>query len=229
MGSQDGKKITDESLLSLLKDKYLNDFSPTKLQIEIIRGPFEFSLNISSQYDGVLEVNLKMDNENIADDINYALKKWIKQYKPKRVHQIWSSFDLGFVSSVFIILLLISISSVIMPDRSLYKAELLKKSEALLNNGISNTEVCEALEVILELESGHVPKSFKPEVKIDKTFVKVSLILIFIVILLSIKPRTTIGLGKKERIAKFYKVWINIVLIFIPASIILPIIIGNLF
>ena len=232
--SKDGKMIKDESLLSLLKDKHLNDFLPSKLQIEIIHGPFEFFLDISSQYDGALEVNLKMDNENIANenianDINYELKKWIKKYKPNLVEQIWSSWETFYILIFSFVILLIILTSVIKSDRELYKQKLLKKSEVLLNNGISDTEINEALQIILEIESGYVPKSFKPEKKVNKTVVKILLIYFFILIILSIRPKTTIGLGKKEWIAKFYKVWIYIVLIFIPISIIIPILINRIF
>lgn len=219
--SKQGKKIKDSSLLSLLKDPQIDEFSPSEIRVQIEKGPCEFSLEISTEYDGELETRIKALDDNIISDINYEINKWINKHKPNIVMQKWSSWFPFAAFPIFMLLLLIT-AQFIQDKKEVYQSQLSKVSQDLLKDGITLEETPKAIEIILKKETGYVPDEFNPNIEINLTIRNIWLIAIIGLIVLIIKPKTTIGLGKSKWKVKFYKKWAYVVLVFIPLSIILP-------
>ena len=226
--SKDGKKLKDATIIGLLKDKNINDFAPTELQIEIKKGNINFKLEINSTYNGELQTRISISDDSFANDINYLLNKWIRKHQPNRVVQTWNSTIHFFIFPMFILLFFIT-SQLLETDNDNYKEELKKEGNELLTNGISITEENRAIELILKLETDYVPLNYENESNLNSNIFKVWIYGSICLILIGIRPRTTIGIGRKKRLAWFYKKWIYVVTVFIPLTIILPIIKSKLF
>lgn len=226
--SKNRKKIIDDSLISLLKDKNLNEFCPSELSIEIEKGPIEFTLDLSSKYDGELHTRLKVDDDNIAGDINYELNQWIRKNRPNLVLQKWSSW---FPFALFMALgcLMIFSAAFIETDKDAYKNELRNQAEQILIDGLSKEETQNAVEIILKLETGFVPQNYTAKSTKKSMLFNIWIVFLLIAIILLIKPKTIIGLGKNKWKASFFKKWIYFVFAFIPFSILVPILRGKLF
>jgi hypothetical protein len=225
--TKQGKKIKEDDFLSLLKDPQINEFNPTELRIQIEKGPCEFTLEISTEYSGVLETRIKVLDNSILNDINYEINKWATKYKSNVAIQIWSRL---FPVTSFIILIILTITtSWILKDKSdLYKVQLSQEINLLLKDGLTENETTKAIELILQKESGYIPETFNPEITVNKTLINIWLFTIIVLAILIIKPRTVIGLGKDKWKVGFYRRWTYFVLFFIPSMIALPIIINKL-
>ncbi|WP_338648220.1 hypothetical protein V5J73_05710 [Flavobacterium sp. KS-LB2] len=220
--TKQGNKIKDDNLLSILKGNEINEYNPTELKIHIRKGPCEFTLEVTTNYQGELETRIKSVDDDIFNDINYEINKWIENHKPTLIMQKWSGW-FPFAAFPIIMMLVFATPLFIKNDKDAYKTQLEQKANFLLKDGLTPVETTKAIEIILQHESDYVPETFKQDNKINEILGTVWIITILGLIILMIKPNTVIGLGKSRWKIKFYKRWIYFVLVFIPLSIILPI------
>lgn len=225
--AKDGKRLKDSTLVGILKDKNIKDFSPSELQFEIQKGPIKFRLEISSKYNGELESKISIRDDNFANEINYKLNKWIRKNRPNAVLQFWSSVVPFIALPLWGILTFIS-SLLITTTGDNYKNELKKQSKELINGGIDSTKINDVVELILKLESDYVPENYISKSTLNSKVLKVWMYSSICLLLLAINPRTTIGVGRKKRLSWFYQKWIYVVTVFIPLTIILPILMEKL-
>ncbi|MGE4385824.1 MAG: hypothetical protein AB7E39_08210 [Endomicrobiaceae bacterium] len=226
--NKQGTKITDKDLLSLLKDPQIKEFNPIDLIIHIQNGPYKFILEISTNPYRNLKTIIDVSNDSIFNDINYEINKWIDKHRPNYLSQKWSSF-FPFASLLIFILLFFSTSLLLKGQANLYKTELARESSIILKDGLDNNNTTKAIEIILKYESDYIPENFSTDTTINKEIEYFLILIILTLALLSISPKTVIGLGKNKWKVIFYRRWIYFVSIFIPVSILLPIIIAKLF
>jgi hypothetical protein len=223
-----GDKIKDDTLLLLLKDRKIENFEPIELYVLIVKGPCEFTLEISAKYFGELETRTKVSDDTIFSDINYELSKWIEKHKPSIAMQKWSNwFPWASVPGVCILIMMLSFLSKNRTD--MYKSILKQQSHEILKDSLSNEELRRAIQILLEDSSGYVPEKFNPNLSPNTTLVTIWFILLIALIVLNIKPRTVIGMGKNKWKVAFYKKWAYFVLVFLPLSIIFPILRNRVF
>ena len=222
--SKNKTQIIDKSLLGILKDQKLNDLEPNELTIELGKrySGFAFLMTISSKYDGELEYSVECKNEEIKDEIKYEVDKWLEDIVPNKISQFWSNTFSYFTIPIFIGFLFVLLSILFVSSGSNYKNELNSKARTIIKNGVDKNNEYEALEIILKLQT-----DYKPESEIEKTTIrpevlKILIITILCFIMLEIKPKTTIGVGKSKRKAIFYRFWQRSILVTIPTTIILP-------
>lgn len=225
--AKDGKILKDSSLIGILKDKNIKDFSPSELQVEIQKGSIKFRLEISSKYDGEFESKTSISDDNFANEINYLLNKWIRKNRPNAVLQFWSSVVPYIVFFLFVFLSLISVL-LLTTKKDNYKNELKTQSKELLNGGIDSTKINAFMELILKLESDYTPEDYVSKSTLNSKVLKVWMYGSICLLLLAIRPKTTIGVGRKKRLSWFYQKWIYVVTVFIPLTIILPILMEKL-
>lgn len=214
-------QVEDSSLLTLLKDPQIITLHPKGIVIKIEKGPCKFELELNTKYEGELETEINGVNDKIFNAITYEINKWIENHKSNLAIQKWSSL---FPWAAYPILILLIITTLILlPTRNtVYEAQLLNEGQELLQDGITQDETTKALEIIIQKEIGYVPADFNPNTEINSTFINIWLIVGIGIIILLIKPKSIIGLGKNAWKIKFYKYWTYLVLIYIPVSIILP-------
>jgi len=99
----------------------------------------------------------------------------------------------------------------------------------MLKQGLNEQQRQRALEIILALESDYVPAGM-PQVQKPSTawFWWFAGIGLAISTLISFPPRTQIGIGRGESRIKQWKAWIRFISVFIPSSILLPLLIDRL-
>jgi hypothetical protein len=225
--SAQGDKIKDDSLILLLKDRKLDQFEPIELDIQIKKGPCEFILEIGAS-GGELRVRTKVHDDNIFSDINYELNKWIEKNKPNIALEKWSSWFPVFGFPIIFLLTLMTLF-LTKSTSDIYKTKLKQESHELLKNGLEEKELSKAVQILLENESNYVPENFSPSTQTNKTVFNIWLAALVILIILFIRPRTVIGLGKNKWKVIFYRRWTYFVLVFIPLSILFPIIMSKIF
>ena len=222
--SKNKTQIIDKSLLGILKDQKLNDLQPNELTIELGKrySGFAFLMTISAKYDGALEYSVECKDEEIKDEIKYEVDKWLEELAPNKISQFWSNTLSYFSTPLFVGFLFILLSLLFVSSGSNYKNELNSKAQTIIKNGVDKNNEYEAIEIILKLQTDYKPESENEKTTIRPEVLKIMIITILCFIMLEIKPRTTIGVGKSKRKAIFYRFWQKSILVTIPTTIILP-------
>lgn len=221
--SKQKKSITDSSLLNLLQDPQISELYPKNIIVNIEKGPCTFSLELSTKYEGDIETKIDGVKDDIVNEVTYEISKWIDKYKPNFATKIWSNY-FPYVFAPLVLIIFFMVMFIYQNDKDLYQTQLLNESQELLIDGINQDEINKAVEIIIQKEVGYVPPDFSPTREINSTVLWSGLIALIIILILSIKPISTIGLGKNTWKVKFYKKWIYFVLVFIPLSIIFPLV-----
>jgi hypothetical protein len=202
-----------------LKSSQIDEFNPIELRIHIQKGPCEFTLNVTTKYNGELETRIKILDETYFYDINYEISKWIERHKPNLATQTWSSWFPYTAILIFLVTTFFSLK-LVSSKGDIYNIELDNQISLLLKDGLTETETTKAIEMILQRESGYIPETFNPEIPLNKTLKWIWIYSFITTLILSIVPRTIIGLGKNKWKFYIYKKWSYIVLVYIPGSII---------
>lgn len=218
----DNQTLEGTNLLELLKANDLTNIKPSYLKLQIRKGASEVLSNFSSStYSGGIEFNLNVEKDSISEDIKYLIHDWIDNNKPKKVIRIWSHFHLlGAFLLFFSCCFLYSNYAVVKTPYNLYKSDLIKEANIILDSGFKKGEENKALELLLKFQVGYVPKKYyKSEINND-ILLKFCITYIIVIILLSIKtPKPFIGLGRNEKEANFRKGWYKFVSYSIPSTV----------
>ncbi len=224
ISSNNKSKLTDNSLLDVLKDQKLTNLNPFKLEIEIGKkySEFVFLLSVSNKNEGILEYAVECIDEKTKDEIKYEIDNWIEEIKPSKLKQFWSNYLSSSLILIGIIYFMILFGNLFESPKSTYKEILKIKADSLINNGITNNNQNQAIDLILKLQSEYIPAKINEKRNIQPKILKLLIISTLCFFVLFIAPKTTIGLGKNKQKLKFYKFWVKFVFIFIPSVIIIP-------
>ena len=222
--SKDETKLSDESVLGLLKDQTLSSLKPKSFTVKIRHGGIienSFELKISNFYKGELSYDISCYDPSIKDEIQYEIDKWIDKRKPNRALQIWSNYG-DLITFTFIVpIILLGIES-FSTSYTTYQETLVLEMFELAKEGINETNRDMAIELLIKSKSGYRPDDFNPiEKPNNPIWIRLFAVSVFIYIASYFRPKTLIGLGKMKSKLVIYKVWIKLVLITLPAILIL--------
>ena len=110
-----------------------------------------------------------------------------------------------------------------------YKNDVKSQAHELLKDGITPDETEKALDILLKLQSGFLPKDY---IERNPTSLRGWYILVICAALVGIigliPPKTNLGLGKGDQRVKRWRIWIRVVSVGISSGIILPIVLDKL-
>jgi hypothetical protein len=221
MSFENDVRMQSNSLLEILKDQKTNNMKPIELEIEIgsryLDLYFEFRI-----YKDIIKYNLKCNNEDMKNDITYEIHKWLEDISPSIITKYWYNPLFGSILiGVWIVAIIVLIFLVFFPSAFEAKRIAIHQAKELLDNGIDNQNQIKAIETLLEINSEYYPEKDLKTRRHEISYVLLhNITFIFIcLIILSIIPKPTIGVGKLKKRVKFYKLWVKFVTISIPLSI----------
>lgn len=222
--STDGASLTDNHLLNLLKDNALKNLKPKELHIKVNHGMYsenKFDFRISDLYSGDLRYEVECFDSNIKNDVQYEVDRWIDKRTPKKVIQYWTEYGVYGIFPLLVPILLLAIYA-FSTSYSSYNTELISQSHQLIENGIDSSNVNEAIELMMKYNLGYVPKDYAYiEQPRNPIYLRLSWVSIFLVLTLLVRPKTTIGIGKMTTTLTFYRYWIRLITVILPAVLIL--------
>ncbi|HXU27518.1 MAG TPA: hypothetical protein VN698_09825 [Bacteroidia bacterium] len=221
--SEDETRLKDSSIRELLKDKSLRDLKPSEFYIFIENGYNNtIKFEVSDKYFGSLKYDLNCYDSKIKDEIQFEIDNWIDKRIPSRVLKFWSNWGIAFAAYSFIAILIVLLF-IFIPEYQSYKEVLTKQADELIKNGITSENNYKAINLLLKLQTNYVPDNFSPILKPKGSLIYKMLVLsIFIFTISIIKPKTTIGLGKRKIKEKIYRHWLKIVVAILTGLIINP-------
>ena len=219
---KNGSRLTDESIKGLLKDRATLDHKPEKFYANIEYGyNNRFKFEISNIYGGQLNYDLICSDLSVKDEMQYEMDRWLERKTPAKFLKFWT--DLGPIIGMFLFAILVFLSLFTFTKSYYsYKEILIDKSHKILGKGIDSINRDKAIELLLMIETNYEPEGFvakeKPKSPI---FVRLLVLGLFLFVVSIIRPRTTIGLGKRKLTYNFYKYWIKFVTITLPVALII--------
>lgn len=220
--SKDNSRIIDNSIRDLLKDSKVKSFSPKELNISIEYGyKIRFTFEITKRYYGRLNYQSRCFDTDIQDEISYKIETWIDRNKPNKVKQFWNEFSFPIFMLTMLILIFSStniITTVIPSSKEVYQVQV----DSLIKNGVTQENQNKAIELILKYNSNYIPVNVKEITKYNTNAIKLSIMALIFSLIAYFNPKTTIGLGKQKKMLSFYKIYIKLILVTIPAIFIIP-------
>lgn len=93
----------------------------------------------------------------------------------------------------------------------------------LINSGIDSSNVSDAVELLLMIESDYEINSIQVEErKLPPMMIRFIVLNIMIIIIGFLRPKNIIGIGKRLIVYKFYKFWIRFIQILLPIFMLSP-------
>ena len=222
--SNDESKLSDETILGILKDKTVEKLKPKSFNLNVRHGSIyenSFDLKVSNYYKGALDYDINCSDTHIKDEIQYEIDKWIDKRKPNWALQIWSNYG-DFIIYTFIFPIVMFAYNSFSTSYATYQQSLKLEMYELGKVGINETNRDLALELLIKLESGFRPENFELiEIPNNPIWIRLFIVSVFIYIAAVFRPKTMIGLGLIKKKLAIYKVWIKLVLITLPAVLIL--------
>lgn len=222
--SKDGIKLTDETILGLLKDKSLINLKPTAFRCNIQHGGIyenSFELKISNFYKGSLEYDIECSDAQTKNEIQYEIDNWIDKRKPNIALQFWSNYGFLIIFTFIVPLVMLAYNS-FSTSYTTYDETLRLEMYELGQVGVNESNRDLALELILKSKSGYRPNDFELiEKPTNPLWIRLFVVAIFIYIISIFRPKTLLGLGLNKTKLNIYKFWIKFVMFTLPAVVII--------
>lgn len=221
------KKKVYNNINEFIKDFHIKDELVIGFEIIYTIGSNNLNIDISrANYCEKLIYNININDENIRKDFIYMLDKWISKSKPSIFMQFWKNYvGLHWAVIIFLFFIFAIPQKTI---RDLYVEKLNVEVTELINKGIDENSIYNAVDFLVKLNSEYVPDDFVKSYSGSDYFTYIMLFLLIIGLVLSFPPKTNFGVGKGKTNIKIWNAWIKFIFIFIPSSIIIPIIINSI-
>lgn len=199
-----GEALRQQSLLEELPISF-----SALIQSGHIKGEFELRKN------GHLDISVSPEHLPESRELFAALKRWASTVSPPKWQQFWLDFNPGQWLVWFVVLVIAL--SVLGNSESVAKKYYKQEAMELLKNGLSQDEQLKAIETLLALESGYIPK--------DQSIARpgwVTLLLfggLMACVVLTITPKSRIGIGKGQDSINRWRLWIRVVFVLVPVFI----------
>jgi len=222
LSSLNDNKLSDKTLSGILRDPKIADFIPRELSVDVEHGINNtFNLKISTASKGKLNYQLKCYDQEIENEIRYEIDKWIDKNQPRRILQIWSNHS-DILSGVFGITAFIAAILLFPTSVDSYKEEAKKKTQELLKSGVKKENQEQAMELILANQTNYTPENYVATAVANKDIKQRVFVISLVLFSFSIiRPKTTIGIGRRKNLFNFYKIWWKLVVVTIPITFIL--------
>jgi hypothetical protein len=199
---QGGKIFRTGSIKEALNDASVSDAMVNKITVQLQVAEVRATMEISRDSNW-LSLRVFPESEVESRDLFAAIRDWISKHRPGW-WQLWWGQLIGLAWTAWLVLL----------TALLYfsmKGKYRQAADELLATGVSSDNQARAIETLLALEAGYEKAPPDP-------WLYPSVICAFLAcVVFSIRPKTYVGIGKGEESVKFWRRWIRVVSIAVPA------------
>jgi hypothetical protein len=221
--SSDDKQIISDSVKKCLTTPNIKDFKTKEMKIHLsFDYRFDFSLEVRGGFDGKLFYELNCVDQAARDEISYKIERWMENTGPSKLKQLWFKYSFGLgLLAVFFAVFFTSLAYFVNsnPTRNeIYGEQIV----SIIETGVNDSNHNLALETLLKYSYGYLPDDYTVKAKFSGILSKMVLICIAGLLILLIKPKTTIGVGKHKTLLRVYEVYSNLVFFIIPSLFLIP-------
>lgn len=218
---EDGKYYKTDDIGAIINYVDTNESqAPMELEIRTIHGNYENEFNLiintnAGKEEVDFEYRIRCIDEEIQQKIKSSIDKWIRDNKSHTLLTIWSNWIVYLIWFFGFFTILFSAGNLTYTTSKTesYKLELKKEAQKIIESRISPENADSSLLLLLKLQSDYVPDNIKASTTIvhDKGALKVLIASIVIFFISLVRPKTIIGIGKKCRRLKLYRLWVRLI------------------
>lgn len=208
------KYIQGELIKDLLANPELQDEAPTGIEIEVSASDLNARLELGRGYFARTRLNIRTspETDNNSREAFSELQLWATKNQSPFWQQLWGRVAPNFW---YIWLILIALSIMVLPSTTDNVEKFLDPiASKLLLDGISDDELPQAVELLLQYQTKQVPQGDNPE--LSAWFGILFYGGLIVNIILSIRPKLVIGIGRNENRLFLWRQWTKFVGITIP-------------
>lgn len=217
------KKIIVESFSEALRQQDLLQEMPIGFSAVMKSGDISGEIALTGRgltERGSLEISVSPERLAESKEFFAALQRWASTIRPPKWQQHWLALE-HFQWFLWIIILVLAMA-IVGSGESTAKKFYREQAAELLKDGLSEDKQLKAIETILVLESGYVPPG---QGVATPGWFKILLFGGFIAcVVLSIRPKSRIGIGKGQDSINRWRLWMRVVFVVIPGFIFVNII-----
>ena len=211
------KKIQVESFAKALSNVDLLNEVPRSFELSFSAGEHRFSMNLDKSS---LSYRVSPEHHPTSRDLFAGLEQWAKSVSAPSWQKYWLEWSFF---AILLWLLLVSISVLVVASSSDPSVELYRQQAyEILKDGVNLDNQSKAIETLLALTSRYRAPSLPPA-QIPTWFWVLIGTSGIASILLNIKPKSVLGIGKGQELIGRWRLYIRIVFIIIPAFILVNI------
>lgn len=223
---REGKTFISDSLSHALKDPALTNENPKGLTIQLSSGISSVNLSLEVFFRPKSSIRVSPEREDLSKEIFVELREWAHKVRVPLWQRILNSIG-GFLFYAWLFSMLLATTFIGKPD-DIAVEQSRKEAHQLLVDGISQDEVPKAIEVLLKIESKYATK--QAEVTLPLWFKLAFWVGLVISLMLYIRPKLVIGIGKGVAKINLWRGWLRFISITVPTliftSVLWPYIIG---
>lgn len=212
LGFSDGGSFISDSFNKPLRESTLYEKTATELDYSLKSADIQAGIHCSGKR---LRINASPNNAQVARELYVSLRQWADKYRPPIWQRIWVWLD-GWQWPIYIVFAfasLLALASVKSPA----KLEIEKLGKSLIDSGINQTNLFTGIKVLLQLQLNYFPSSTTTSTNIPLWFWLIVVGGLVISTVISLHPKTILGIGRGERKIGFWRLWMNLVGITLPS------------
>ncbi len=227
------KKSIGSSVDDFIKDRNIKDHLPIGIEIELEYGYISININFNRNYIfNKLFYKINASEEMEISDIYYEIDKWIQAVRPNPLLQFWQIISpfhwiLCGILGLVVLITSLPISKLNLNDIA-YRNEVRMEIHKLIDKGITKDDLPKCIDYFLRLNTYYLPKDYTTNTGTINNLFIIFIIVFIISVIISFKPNTNLAIGKGVFRVKFWRIYLKLIFVFIPLSIILPIILNNI-
>jgi hypothetical protein len=226
LGLSDKTSIVTDSIKNAIKNLVMQNKRVKYLEYKIKIGMKEIELEIDSSYGCSLKYKSSYIDEELKSKIFYKIENCLDDYKPNSAAQFWNHFRFP-ISWLFQITFWVIFIIRLINGSSSYKSVIKSDMRKIIDmKDITQEQINQLVIFIAKIQSDYQPKTFITNPNGILFYVYLFLPIIGLILLFA--PKTTIEYGKSARSIILWKTWMYFILIFLPSSIIVPVILSLL-
>lgn len=203
------KSLIADSFKEAYKDRSILDDIPIGFRVQMDVNDIEASIRLT---ENDLSVNVSPESLENAREFFVLLRQWMGRYKPPVWQRVWTAIH-GF--HWFMLVILLSFGYIFVDTSSTQMVNLARdRARSLLDAGLTEENTVEAVGLLLMLESRYFPGYM--EAGLPHWFNVLFWGGLFVSIVLTIKPKSVVGLGKGEDRIKLWRWWLGLISVTIP-------------
>jgi hypothetical protein len=208
------RSVVTNSFQAAFREQAIVEEMPIGFRVELQCGEVRCEMSLKREYNE-LSINVTPEKSREAWELFIALRQWVVKNRAPTWQRVWSGWA-GFQWIIWVALIFLS-ATIISESLDYATPEAKSRAQKLLDSGISEAEIPEAVELLLILQTKYNPGQPKPQLP---SWFKVVLVggLIACVIL-SIRPKVVLGIGRGMERIIWWRRWLRFVGITLPTLI----------
>jgi hypothetical protein len=194
-----GQTIVAESFNKILRDRSATDALPTLFNLDMKCCDIHCNIALKKYHDDSLNINVSPEGVEEAIELFVILRQWAQSNYAPSWQRMWlkitSYFPFHWIA--WGVVLWVAFLTMIYEATSPAEEMIMTRAHQLIDSGISNTNMQEAIETLLMLHTKCYPGLSSSSSMIFPGWVKAwTVIGLIVCIILSVKPSVIIGIGK---------------------------------